>query len=133
MACSAAGLLWAGRLSRMTMSPSCSVGTSWVRTWVSKIARSIGASMTHGAVMALERSPATKVRVFQWPKGALEQRRSPLSQRPRPGHLRVGSRFVDEDQPVRLGPHLGLSLSLPRLARLAHVGPIAFARLKAFF
>src|SRR5271169_3681233 len=42
----------AGRLSRMTLSPSCSVGTSWVRTSVSKIARSIGASMTHGAVRA---------------------------------------------------------------------------------
>jgi len=44
-----------------------------------------------------------------------------------------GSRFVDEHQPMRLGPHLGLSFSLPRLARLAHVGPIAFAGLKAFF
>jgi hypothetical protein len=43
---------------------------------------SIGASMTQGAVRA-QRSPATKVWVFQWPKGALERRRSPLSQRPR--------------------------------------------------
>src|SRR6202044_1120264 len=39
--------------------------------------------MTHGAVRAPQRSPATKVWVFQWPKGALERRRSPLSQRPR--------------------------------------------------
>src|ERR1700691_5728009 len=39
--------------------------------------------MTQGAVRAPQRSPATKVWVFQWPKGALERRRSPLSQRPR--------------------------------------------------
>jgi hypothetical protein len=31
---------------------------------------------------APQRSPATKVWVFQWPKGALERRRSPLPQRP---------------------------------------------------
>ena len=58
---------------------------------------------------------------------------APVAASARAGHLRVGSRFVDEHQPMRLGPHLGLSFSLPRLARLAHVGPIAFAGLKAFF
>ena len=58
---------------------------------------------------------------------------APVAASARPGHLCVGSRFVDEHQPMRLGPHLGLSFSLPRLARLAHVGPIAFAGLKAFF
>ena len=58
---------------------------------------------------------------------------APVAASARAGHFRVGSRFVDEDQPMGLGPHLGLSFSLPRLARLAHVGPIAFARLKAFF
>jgi hypothetical protein len=58
---------------------------------------------------------------------------APLAASASPRHLGVGSRFVDEDQPMRLGPHLGLSFSLPRLARLAHVGPIAFAGLKAFF
>ena len=58
---------------------------------------------------------------------------APLAASARPGHLGVGSRFVDEHQPMRLGPHLGLSFSLPRLARLTHVGPIAFAGLKAFF
>jgi hypothetical protein len=69
----------------------------------------------------------------------LERRRWPLSQRPRARIIFVlslskdGSRFVDEDQPMGLGLHLGLSFSLPRLARLAHVGPIAFAGLKAFF
>ena len=59
---------------------------------------------------------------------------SPFSQRPRARVIfGVGSRFVDEHQPMGLGLHLGLSFSLPRLARLAHVGPIAFAGLKAFF
>ena len=58
---------------------------------------------------------------------------APVATPPCTGHLRVGSRFVDEDQPMGLGPHLGLLFSLPRLARLAHVGPIAFAGLKAFF
>jgi len=58
---------------------------------------------------------------------------APAAAPPRTGHLRIGSRFVDEDQPMGLGPHFGLSFSLPRLARLAHVGPIAFAGLKAFF
>ena len=48
-------------------------------------------------------------------------------------HFRVGSRLVDEHQPMRLGPHFGLPFSLPFLARLAHVGPIAFAGQKAFF
>jgi hypothetical protein len=58
---------------------------------------------------------------------------APLAASASPSHLCVGSGFVDEDQPMRLGPHLGLSFSLPRLARLTHVGPIAFAGLKAFF
>ena len=63
----------------------------------------------------------------------MERSARPCRRVARAGHLRVGSRFVDEDQPMGLGPHLGLSFSLPRLARLAHVGPIAFAGLKAFF
>ena len=57
-----------------------------------------------------------------------------VAARPRAqGHLGGRSRFVGEDQPLELDPHLGLSFSLPHLARLAHVGPIAFAGLKAFF
>src|SRR5208282_4207859 len=58
---------------------------------------------------------------------------APLAASARAGRLRVGSRFVDEDQPMRLGLHLGLPFSLPGLARLAHVGPTALAGLKAFF
>src|SRR3984885_11438850 len=39
--------------------------------------------MTKGAVRAPQRNPATKVWVFQWPKGALDRRRLPFRQRPR--------------------------------------------------
>src|SRR3984957_3509897 len=39
--------------------------------------------MTKGAVRAPQRNPATKVWVFQWPKGALDRRRLPFGQRPR--------------------------------------------------
>jgi hypothetical protein len=57
-----------------------------------------------------------------------------LAARPaRAGHLRGGSCLVDEDKPLRLQPHLGLPLSHPFLARLAHVGPIALAGLKALW
>ena len=67
-------------------------------------------------------------------KGSLRAKAlAPAAASGRAGHLRVGSRFVDEDQPMGLGPHLGLSFSLPHLARLAHVGPIAFTGLKALW
>jgi hypothetical protein len=39
--------------------------------------------MTHGAVSAFVRSPATKVVVFQWPCGTLVISRSPRGARPR--------------------------------------------------
>src|SRR6266404_6406775 len=39
--------------------------------------------MTHGAVSAVERRPATKVVVFQWPCGTLPTSRSPRGARPR--------------------------------------------------
>src|SRR6266481_9978375 len=39
--------------------------------------------MTHGAVRAVERRPATKVVVFQWPCGILPTSRSPRGARPR--------------------------------------------------
>src|SRR5580658_8107552 len=45
--------------------------------------RSIGASITKGAVSASPRRPATKVCVFQWPNGAFERSLWPLRQRPR--------------------------------------------------
>src|SRR3984957_8481834 len=45
--------------------------------------RSIGASMTNGAVSAPQRKPAMKVCVFQWPNGTLERSLWPLGQRPR--------------------------------------------------
>jgi hypothetical protein len=47
------------------------------------------ASMTHGAVRAVERKPATKVVVFQWPCGILPTNRSPRGARPRSRALLV--------------------------------------------
>ena len=48
-------------------------------------------------------------------------------------HFRGGSGLVEEDQPMRLEPHLGLALSPPFLSRLADIGAIAFAGQKRFF
>jgi len=45
--------------------------------------RSIGASITNGAVSASQRRPAMKVWVFQCPNGALARSLRPLGQRPR--------------------------------------------------
>ena len=45
--------------------------------------RSIGASMTRGAVSASRRKPAMKVCFFQCPNGAFERNQRPLGQRPR--------------------------------------------------
>ena len=96
--------------------------------------RSIGASMTHGAVRAPQRSPATKVWVFQWPKGALERRRSPLSQRPR---ARVIFVFVPVSS---MNTSLCGSVCILGCRSAFHASrawrtsdPIAFAGLKAFF
>src|ERR1700677_384323 len=129
----------------MTMSPSCSVGLlqrgdelgAHVGLEDRPVHRRVDDETARSGLST--RSPATKLWVFQWPKGALERRCSPLSQRPRARVIFVlslskdGSRFVDEDQPMRLGPHLRLSFSLPRLARLTHVGPIAFGSPEGFF
>ena len=48
-------------------------------------------------------------------------------------HFRCGSDLVEEDQSVRLEPHLRLPLSSPLFSRLANVGAIAFAGQKRFF
>jgi len=48
-------------------------------------------------------------------------------------HFRCGSGLVEEDQSVRLEPHLRLPLSSPLFSRLANVGAIAFAGQKRFF
>ena len=50
---------------------------------VSKAARVIGPSMIQGALSVWQRSPATKVCVFQWPNGADVRKRRPLRLRPR--------------------------------------------------
>jgi hypothetical protein len=48
-------------------------------------------------------------------------------------HLGRGSRLVQEDEPVRLKPHLRLADFRPFLARLLDVGAILFARPQSFF
>ncbi len=78
--------------------------------------------MTKGAVRPLQRRPATKVWVFQWPNGALDRSRRPL----RPGP-------VDEDEAMRLKPHPGLARGYPFVARLFDVGTILLAGQQRFF
>src|ERR1700744_5229497 len=89
--------------------------------------------MTHGAVSAAAQSGDESLGLPMAKGGIGAKALALVAASARASHLGVGPRFVDEDQPVRLGPHPGLSFSLPRLARLTHVGPIAFAGLKAFF
>jgi hypothetical protein len=43
-------------------------------------------------------------------------------------HLGWGPRLVEEDQPLRLKPHLRLPHRGPFLARLSHVGAVLLAR-----
>jgi len=48
------------------------------------------------------------------------------------GHLGGGSSLVEEDQPMRLKPHLRLANADPFLARLFDVGPIVLAGSRSF-
>src|ERR1700679_3005580 len=133
MACSAAKLLWAGRLSRMTMSPFSGRGELGAHVGLKDrpIHRRVDDPRRGQGAAA---QPSDESLGLPMAEGGLGAKAlAPVAASARAGHLRVGSRFVDEDQPMRLGPHLGLPFSLPCLARLAHVGPIAFAGLKAFF
>ena len=81
-ACSAAALLWAGKLSRTTTSPGLRVEPVEFHG-LQKMRRSIGASMTKGAVRASHRRPAMKVCVFQCPNGTFESSLCPFGLRPR--------------------------------------------------
>src|SRR5664279_25942 len=74
--------LWLLRLSRITMSPGCSVGHKNSRTEARNISPSIGPSVTIGAVNRRRRSAPTKVVVFQCPWGAEAMQRLPLGARP---------------------------------------------------
>jgi len=67
----------------MTTSPLARVGASWVSTQVSKADRLIALSITQGAVMPWQRSPAMKVCVPQWPNGASAISLVPRRLRPR--------------------------------------------------
>jgi hypothetical protein len=48
-------------------------------------------------------------------------------------HLGGGCGFVEEDQPVRLKPHLRLADAAPFLARLLDVGAVLLAGPQTFF
>ena len=89
--------------------------------------RSIGASMTKGAVRASHRRPAMKVWVFQCPNGALERSLWPFRQRPRRRVILVVVPVVQEDQSARLKPHLRLANADPFFARLLDVWTIVLA------
>src|SRR5580692_6583466 len=98
------------------------------------MSRFIGASMTKGAVSAPQRKPATKVCVFQCPKGALETSRRPLRlAAAQTRHFGRGSGLVQEDQPLRFKPHLRLAHARPFLARLFDVETILLAGPQSFF
>lgn len=74
--------LWLDRLSRMTMSPGLSVGTSTCRTYARKLSPLIAPSKTAGAVSPSARRAPTKVVVFQWPCGTDATSRVPRFDRP---------------------------------------------------
>lgn len=93
----------------------------------------VGWSMTKGAVSPSCRRLATKVWVFLWPKGALEQALAFQAAPAQPPHLRCGARLIDEHQTLGLKPHSRLTLLLPFLARRADVRPILFAGQRRFF
>ena len=75
---------------------------------MSKAERVIGPSMIQGALSSWQRSPAMKVCVFQWPKGALVRKPLALAAAPaQAGHLGVDVGLVEEHQPMRLLAHAG--------------------------
>ena len=95
----------------MTTSPGDKVGASCVSTYVSKARRLSGPSITHGALSSWQRRPATKVCVFQCPKGAAcAQALALATATAQPGHLGVHGRLVQKHQAVRLLAHAGLTL-----------------------
>jgi hypothetical protein len=90
--------------------------------------------MTHGAVRAEHAQSGDEGLGLPMAKGSLgAEPFAPGAASARAGHLCVSSRLVEEDEAMGLETHLRLPFSFPRLARLAHVGSIAFAGLKAFF
>ena len=82
MAACTPSTLWAARLSAITMSPGCKVGTRICSTEARKRAPSIGPSRTPGAVSPVTRSAAMKVLLSHRPWGAWSATRWPRSPRP---------------------------------------------------
>lgn len=52
---------------------------------------------------------------------------------PKPGHLRRGAGFVEEDQAMDVLTHLRLARCRPIMARLLDIGALGFAGLERFF
>ena len=109
----------------------------WVRIAVSEADRAVHRRVDdpRGWVRAPQRSPQrTKVRVFQWPRGPWSDPRSPSrSQSARPGHLCTVPVSSMNTSRCACSASWAVVQRLPRLARLAHVGPIASAGLEGFF
>ena len=74
--------LWAPRLSAMTMSPGCRVGTKIWSMSARKLSPSIAPSKTPGAVSPVTRHAARNVLVCQRPQGAWAWTRAPRGARP---------------------------------------------------
>jgi transposase len=95
--------------------------------------RSIGASVTEGAVSAPQRKPATKVCVFQCPNGTLERSLWPFrATAAQARHIGGGSGLVHKHQSARLKPYLRLANAGPFFARLFDVGTIVLAGAQNF-
>src|SRR2546421_11949269 len=123
--------LWLERLSRITVSPGRSPGTSTCWTKASKAAAFTAPSST-----AEQRTPerpraAISVLVFQCPCGTLPIRRSPLGARPRSRVIfGLGPGLVDEDQPTRIQARL---IGLPRGAAIRNIRPVLLGRAERLF
>ena len=134
MAVSAAALLWAGRLSRMTTSPGSRVGASWV------FDVSLEDPPIHRRVDDERSGERAAAQAGDEGLGLPMSERS-LGEKPsalqataaQARHLGGGSGLVKEDQPVRLKPHLRLTNGGPFLARLLDVRTIVLACPQVFF
>ena len=91
---------------------------------------SLTPSITHGAVIPLQRRAPTKVIVFQWPLGTRPIKRSPRTlATTHPHHFRIGGGLVDEDQPGRVKQ---APLPHPAPTRPRHVGALLSAARRLF-
>src|SRR5271154_1433061 len=95
--------------------------------------RSIGASMTKGAVRASHRAGDEGLRLPVSERDFRKQPLPPQAAASQARHLGGRSGLVQKDQPVRLKPRDRLARQGPFLARLLYVGPIMLAGPQSFF